>query len=30
MILQYGDICVSHRKVYEWLELFRNERLIYP
>ena len=30
MLLQYGDICAAHRKVYEWVELFRNGRITYP
>jgi uncharacterized protein YerC len=26
MLLQYGDTCTGQRKVYEWVERFKNGR----
>jgi hypothetical protein len=27
MLLQYGDNCLTQRRVYEWLEVLKNSRI---
>jgi hypothetical protein len=27
MLVQYGDKCIGERKVYEWVERFKNGRM---
>jgi hypothetical protein len=27
MLVQYGDKCIGQRKVYEWVERFKNGRM---